>query len=179
MSETIELAPFLLPGRRRDSGPARECRLWFWLDGMEGKKMASIRRETVVDIGADQAWAALRTVAAAHELFAPVLTDGELHGETRRVRFANGMVVNERIVDVDEGMRRVAYSALDAPGLRYHHASMQVVDEGSNQCRFVWITDFLPADAGGTLAPLIEAGSAALKTNLEAGKPIASATQLA
>ena len=120
--------------------------------------MASIHRETVVDVGAEQAWAALRTVGAAHELFAPVLTDGELNGETRRVRFANGMVVNERIVDVDDGMRRVAYSVLDAPGLRYHHASMQVPDEGPNRCRFVWITDFLPADAGGTLTPLIEAG---------------------
>jgi hypothetical protein len=137
--------------------------------------MASIHRETVVDVGADRAWAALRAVAAPHELFAPVLTDGELNGETRRVRFANGMVLNERIVDVDDGTRRVAYSALDAPGLRYHHASMQVLDEGSSRCRFVWITDFLPADAGGTLTPLIEAGSAALKTNLEAGKPMTSA----
>jgi len=51
---------------------------------------------------------------------------------------------------------------------------MQVLDEGSSRCRFVWITDFLPADAGGALTPLIDAGSAALKTNLEAGKPVAS-----
>ena len=87
-----------------------------------------------------------------------MLTDGELNGETRRVRFANGVVVNERIVDVDDGMRRVAYSVLDAPGW-YHHASMQVLDEGPNRCRFVWITDFLPADAVGTLTPLIEASS--------------------
>ena len=28
----------------------------------------------------------------------------------------NGMVVNERIVAVDDGTRRVAYSVLDAPG---------------------------------------------------------------
>ena len=64
--------------------------------------MASIYRETVVDVGADRAWAALRTVAAPHELFAPVLTDGELNGETRRVQFANGMVLNERIIDIDD-----------------------------------------------------------------------------
>ena len=123
--------------------------------------MASIRRETDVDVGAEQAWSALRTVGAAHELFAPVLTDGELNGETRRVRFANGMVVNERIVDVDDSMRRVAYSVLDAPGLRYHHASMQVLDEGPDRCRFVWITDFLPADAGGTLTQLTAARGSA------------------
>ena len=87
--------------------------------------MASIHRQTVVDVGVEKAWAALRTVGAAHELFAPVLADGVLNGELRRVRFANGMVVNERIVDIDDGMRRVVYSALDAPGLQYHHASMQ------------------------------------------------------
>ena len=145
-------------------------RLYFGLDRGE-KLMASIHRETVVDVGADRAWAALRSVAAAHELFRPVLTDSELDGETRRVRFATGMVLNERIVDIDDGMRRVAYSALDAPGLRYQHASMQVLDEGASRCRFVWITDFLPADAGGTLTPLIDAGSAALKTNLEATTP--------
>jgi hypothetical protein len=141
--------------------------------------MSSIHRETVVNVEADQAWAALRTVGAAHQLFAPVLTDGELNGETRRVRFANGMIVNERIVDVDDGKRRVAYSVLDAPGLRYHHASMQVLEDGPSRCRFVWITDFLPADAAGTLIPLIEAGSTALKTNLEAGKPITAVTQSA
>jgi hypothetical protein len=130
--------------------------------------MASIHRETVVGVAAEQAWAALRIVGAAHKLFAPVLTDGEMNGETRRVTFSNGMVVNERIVDVDDGMRRVAYSVLDAPGLRYHHASMQVMEDGPNGCRFVWITDFLPADSRATLVPLIEAGSMALKTNLEA-----------
>jgi hypothetical protein len=130
-----------------------------------------------VGVAAEQAWAALRTVGVPHKLFAPVLIDGELNGETRRVTFANGMVVNERIVDVDDSMRRVAYSVLDAPGLRYHHASMQVLEDGPARCRFVWITDFLPGDAGATLTPLIEAGSTALKSNLEAGQPMAVATQ--
>jgi hypothetical protein len=44
---------------------------------------------------------------------------------------------------------------------------MQIVDGGQGRCRFVWITDFLPAELKGTLAPLIEQGSAALKGNLE------------
>ena len=33
--------------------------------------------------------------------------------------------------------------------------------------RFRWITDFLPAEVGQALSPLIEQGSAALKANLE------------
>ena len=130
--------------------------------------MASIHHETTGEVGAEQAWTALRAVGAAHELFSPVLVDGKLNGDTRQVRFANGMVVHERMLDVDDGKRRVSYTVLDGPGMSYHHASMQVFDAGPKRCQFVWITDFLPEEIGGNLVPLIEAGSNALKKNLEA-----------
>ena len=64
------------------------------------------------------------------------------------------MTVRERILDLDEERRRVAYTVLDAPGLAYHHASMQMVDEGPGRCRFLWVTDFLPAEARASLTPL-------------------------
>jgi len=63
----------------------------------------------------------------------------------------------------------VAYSALDSPSLTYHHASMQIIEEAPDRCRFVWTTDFLPGEAASNLRALIEAGTAALKTNLERG----------
>ena len=130
--------------------------------------MASIHREAELNVDATRAWAALRAVGDAHKLFAPVLVDGELDGDTRTVRFANGMVVHERILDVDEERRRVAYTVLDAPGITFHHASMQIVDAGPGRCRFVWITDLLPAEARDAVAPLVEEGTRALQTNLEA-----------
>ena len=130
--------------------------------------MASIHQETAVEVAADKAWAALRRVGEADKLFAPVLVAAELDGDTRTVRFANGMVLHERILDVDDERRRVAYTALDGPGLTYHHASMQVIDAGPGRCRFVWSTDFLPQEIGHNLAPLIEQGTKALKANLEA-----------
>ena len=130
--------------------------------------MASIHKQMAVEVGSDEAWAALRLVGEPHKLFAPVLVDGQLDGDTRTVRFANGMVLQERILDVDDKSRRVAYSAVNGPGMTYHHASMQVLDDGPGRCRFVWITDFLPPDVAGNLAPLIEQGARALKTNLEA-----------
>jgi hypothetical protein len=130
--------------------------------------MASIHHQLSLDVGSDTAWARLRLVGEAHKLFAPVLADGRLDGDTRTVRFANGMVVRERIIDVDDERRRVAYSVLDGPGMTYHHATMQLVDAGPGRCRFVWITDFLPGDVRGNLVPLIEQGSLALKRNLEA-----------
>ena len=131
--------------------------------------MASIHEQLAVEVGADEAWAALRLVGEPHKLFAPVLVDGQLDGDTRTVKFANGMVVQERILDVDDKRRRVAYSAVNGPGMTYHHASMQVLEAGPGRCLFVWITDFLPPEIAGNLAPLIEQGAKALKANLEAG----------
>jgi hypothetical protein len=131
--------------------------------------MASICEEVSVDVAAERAWAALREVGEAHTLFAPVLGDAHLDGDTRTARFANGMVVQERILVVDDERRRVAYTVLDGPGMTYHHASMQIVEEGRGRCRFVWITDFLPQEIGGNLASLIQQGAQALKSNLESG----------
>ncbi len=130
--------------------------------------MASIHQELIVDVSAEKAWAALRLVGEAHTLFTPVLVDAQLDGDTRTARFANGMVVHERILDVDDTRRRVAYSAIDVPGMLYHHASMQIAEHGAGRCLFVWITDFLPQDIGSNLRPLIEQGAKALKSNLEA-----------
>ena len=129
--------------------------------------MASIHEERALEVSAAKAWSALREVGDAHNLFAPVLIGAELQGDTRIARFANGIVAHERIVDVNDEHRRVAYSVLDGPGMTFHHASMQIVDAGPGRCVFVWITDFLPDDIGGNLAPLIKQGTDALQSNLE------------
>jgi hypothetical protein len=130
--------------------------------------MASIHRQVTVEVGADKAWTALRNVGEAHKLFTPVLVDARLEGDTRTVTFGNGMVLRERILDVDDDRHRLAYTAMDAPGMTYHHASMQIVDDGPGRCQFVWTTDFHPADVSANIAPLIEHGANALKSNLEA-----------
>jgi hypothetical protein len=132
--------------------------------------MAAIHHEVSVAVDAKEAWAALRQVGRAHQLFAPVLTDGRLEGEVRTVTFANGMVAREQILDIDDARKRVAYAVVEGPGLAFHHASMQVLDDGPGRCRFYWITDFLPSEAAGAITPLIESGSAALKKNLEASR---------
>jgi hypothetical protein len=129
--------------------------------------MASIRKEVVIDVGVEPAWDALRRVGEPHTLFAPVLAAAEIAGDVRTVRFANGMVLRERILDVDDEHRRVAYTVVEPDGMTYHHASMQIDIAGPGRCAFVWITDFLPVEAATVLQPLIEQGAAALKQNLE------------
>lgn len=129
--------------------------------------MASIRSEEIVQVPADRAWAAVRDVGNTHMLFAGVLVDGSVDDDIRTVTFANGMVVRERIIDVDDRNRRVAYAVID--GMFEHHAaSMQIVPDGEGRCRFVWISDFLPNEKMALVAPLVEAGSKALVRNLEA-----------
>src|SRR5262245_23240080 len=132
--------------------------------------MASIHKEVAVQVDSATAWNALRRVADAHQLFRPVLTNARLEGDTRTATFANGMVVHERILDVDDNNHRVAYTVTDAPGMTYHHPSMEVIDRGPGHCQFVWITDFLPPEVNANIAPLMDQGLAALKSNLEAQK---------
>jgi hypothetical protein len=129
--------------------------------------MASITREVALDVAAGKVWAAMRMVGDAHKLFDPVLVDASVDGDTRTVRFANGMVVRERILDIDDERCRVAYAALDVPGMTYHHASMQVVETASDRSTFIWITDVLPDEIGSAIEPLIDEGSRAIKQNVE------------
>lgn len=131
--------------------------------------MGSIRHEVALDTSADQAWRALREVDLARRLFAGVLVDSRLDGDVRTVTFADGLVVRERIVDVNDEERRLAYSAFEGTPMTHHNASMQIVPDGDDRCRFIWIADFLPHNFRDTMLPLVQQGAEALKMNLEKG----------
>jgi hypothetical protein len=131
--------------------------------------MGSLRHEIIVEVNVDRAWEALREVGLAHRLFAGVLVAGEYDGEVRTVTFANGLVTRERIVDVSDERRRIAYSAFEGTPMSHHNASMQIDSDQEGRCRFVWIADFLPDAFGETMLPLMRQGAEALKANLESG----------
>jgi hypothetical protein len=129
--------------------------------------MASIRKEIVIDASAEKVWAVVRDVGAVHQRFVPgLVTDVRLEEGARVVTFANGMVVRELIVDLDDGLRRLAYAA-EGGNFKHHHASMQVVPEGERRCRLVWITDLLPNEMVGAVRALIEEGATIMKHTLE------------
>ena len=133
--------------------------------------MATIWWEEPVAVPAEKAWAALRRVDEAHELFAPVLVGGKMEDGIRTVTFSNGLVARERIITVDEPRRRVAYSVL-GDMFEYHSASMQIVPVDKANCRFLWISDFLPDERAGTVQPLVEQGARALARNIEGGNAL-------
>ena len=128
--------------------------------------MASIHKEIVIDAPAREVWDAVRDVGAVHRRLVPgVLTDARLDGGARVVSFANGLVVRELIVSVDDERRRFAYAAVG--GLASHHnASMQVFEAGAQRSRLVWITDVLPDALVGPIGALIEQGAAAMQRAL-------------
>jgi hypothetical protein len=82
------------------------------------------------------------------------------------VTFANGFVVRELIVAVDDTARRFAYAAVGGRAT-HHHASMQVFADGPGRTRLVWITDVLPHDVAGPIGALVEQGARAMKETLE------------
>jgi carbon monoxide dehydrogenase subunit G len=91
--------------------------------------MASIIKAIELEAPAQAAWAMLRDVGAADKAFPGVLTDSRLDSDVRTVTFSNGAVIKERIVDVDEAARRVAYAVIEGR-FSHHNASMQVLDRG-------------------------------------------------
>jgi carbon monoxide dehydrogenase subunit G len=128
--------------------------------------MASIRKEISLSAGPDAVWDVVRDVGAVATRFAPgFVVDVQMEEGARLVTFANGMVVRETIVDLDETARRLVYSAA-SKRLTHHNASFQVVADGVGS-RLIWVADLLPAAAADTIGAMMEQGSAAAKRALD------------
>lgn len=129
--------------------------------------MASIHKEIEIDVPAELVWDAVRDIGAVHTRLVPnVLKDARLETDSRVVTFANGFVVRELIVALDDDRRRFAYAAVGGRA-SHHNASIQVFSEGPSKSRLVWVTDFLPDTMAGPVAALIEQGAADMKITLE------------
>ena len=124
--------------------------------------MASIRKEIPLDARAEDVWDAVRDIGALHTRLVPgFVTDTKLEPGARIVTFANGMVVKELIVDLDDKARRLVWSAVGGR-LSHHKASAQVFAEGDGRSRLVWTADLLPDELAGDIRAMIEHGAAAM-----------------
>ena len=129
--------------------------------------MASIRKELIVDAPADHVWAALRDIGQVHTRLArEFVIDTRLDGDSRLVTFANGEVVRERIVDIDDRARRLAYAVVDWR-TTHHNASFQVTPDGDGRSRLTWITDMLPDSLADLVGGFVDQGCVAIKRTLE------------
>lgn len=133
--------------------------------------MASIRKEISTKADTDSVWSALRDVGALHTRLVPgFVVDTRLEPGARVVTFGNGMVVRERIVDVDDEAMRVVWSA-QSQLMTHHNGSAQVFKGPDNQTTVVWIADLLPDEAVGPVSQMMEQGMAAMKATLDSLVP--------
>lgn len=133
--------------------------------------MASVYKEIQIDARPKDVWEAVRDVGAVHQRLVPgIVVDTRFDGEARVVTFANGMVVRELIVTIDDEVRRFAYASVGGRAT-HHNASIQVFAEGEDRTRLVWITDVLPNELAASIGALVERGAAVMKQTLERQAP--------
>lgn len=129
--------------------------------------MASIHKEFLVQASPQFVWEAIRDVAAIHtRLVQGFVTNTVLEGDIRTVTFANGFVVQEQIVSVDDGLRRLAYRAVGGRAA-HHNASLQVLAAPDGTSKVVWVTDLLPDEVKPAIEKMVELGSVAMQKTLE------------
>ena len=129
--------------------------------------MASIRKEILTKARPNDVWDVLRDIGALHTRLVPgFVTDTRLVPGARIVRFANGIVVRELIVTVDDSERRVVWSAAGG-SLTHHNGSAQVLSDANGLTKVVWIADLLPDEAASTIGAMMDQGMAVMKQTLD------------
>jgi hypothetical protein len=127
--------------------------------------MASIRKETLIDIRVEDAWDALSDFNAVHERVAPgFVTDCRPDDGARLITFYDGVTVRELRVTVDDDSRRVVWAVAPGElGLEHYNASAQVTSEPGGGTRFVWTVDLLPDELAGPIGEKMDIGIEAIR----------------
>jgi hypothetical protein len=127
--------------------------------------MASIRKEISTSTRPDAVWSAIRDVGALHTRLVPgFVVDTRVDGNARWVTFANGMVVKEPIVTIDDQNRRLVWTT-EGGVLKHYNASVQVFAT-SHGSHVVWMADLLPDDAASNIEAMMDQGMAAMQSAL-------------
>lgn len=117
--------------------------------------MATINLETNLAIDAADLWRQVKDVGGVSSLL-DVISESSIDGDHRSCTLADGAVLAETIISVDDDLQRVAYTITDSPfGIEAHAASMQVTDLGNGRSMFRWTTDVKPDALADALGPML------------------------
>jgi hypothetical protein len=130
--------------------------------------MASIHHDIFIAAPPETIWHAARAVDRLHDLLVPgFVTATEMaEGEgapVRRVTFANGHVVDEAIISVDDARRRLVWTVRQLE----HHNGVLTVSAAEGGARVHWAADFLPDALADTISPMMVQGLAIMKAQFE------------
>lgn len=128
--------------------------------------MASIRKEITARASVEQVWDAMRDIGALHTRLVPgFVVNTELEPGARVVTFANGRVVRERMISIDDEDRRPVWSATGVL-LAHHNGAAQVIENLDGSTRIVWTAALLPDTATTTVNEMMDEGMSAMKAAL-------------
>ncbi len=128
--------------------------------------MATLHKEAFIDAPPATVWDAARDVGALHTRLVPgFVVDTVVDGDARVVTFANGMVVREPILSLDDARRRLAWTVEGGPATHYNSV-LEVRAEGAGT-RVLWTTDLLPNEVAQPIGAMQDEGLAAMKRALE------------
>jgi carbon monoxide dehydrogenase subunit G len=132
--------------------------------------MATLHKELILEARPEEVWDAVRDVGALHTRLVPgFVVDTKLEGdEARIVTFANGMVVREPLISLDDERRRLAWAA-EGGATTHYNAVLEVSDAGSGT-RVTWTTDLLPCAMADAIASMQDAALSAMKRALDGGR---------
>jgi hypothetical protein len=129
--------------------------------------MASIYKEFIVNTSPQFVWEAVKDVGAVHARLAQgFVTDTKLEGDTRTVTFANGFVVQEQVVAIDNEVRRFVYRSVGGRA-SHHNAFFQIFPTPDGKSKVLWVTDLLPEEMRAPIEQMVELGSGAIQRTLE------------
>jgi hypothetical protein len=129
--------------------------------------MATITKTiaTVAPVGA--VWSAMRDIGALHTRLVPgFVLDTVLDGDARIVTFANGMVIREPIIAIDDEHDRLVWSS-DNPHFDHYNASARAIEQADDTTVVVWTADFKPDELADVVDEMMTAGAAAMKLALD------------
>jgi hypothetical protein len=130
--------------------------------------MASIHHQIVIAAEPDDVWSAARDVGRLHDRLVPgFVADTEmLAGEgapVRRVTFANGRVVDETIVSIDDAARRLVWAI---KAFEHHNGALTVM-AAPGGAQVTWVADVLPDALADQISPAMFQGLAMMKAHFE------------
>ena len=136
--------------------------------------MASIAKEILTTASPSTVWDAVRDVGALHTRLVPgFVVATELVPGGRKVTFANGVVVEEPIIDLNDDTRRLAWTAKGMSlGLTHYNGSVEVLPGDAGGSRVVWRADLLPNEAASVVNDMMEQGARAMANALDRLGPV-------
>lgn len=129
--------------------------------------MATVTKEVNTRAAPDRVWDAIRDIGALHTRLVPgFVTDTRLERDARIVTFADGSIVREPIVTLDEVARRLVWTVEGGRTVHFNGA-VQVHERSDGGSRVIWMSDFLPDDASAYIDGAMEAGARAMRVAME------------